>query len=1113
MPNRFRCPRGHEWEDHFGDAPSFVDGLLVCPVCGLVSGDGLIPASNSFAPGAIEPCKTLETPLAAEPCALPPAAERPALRPGPVPVLPGYEILQELGRGGMGVVYKARQLGLNRLVALKMVIGGPQAGERQLARFRAEGEAVARLHHPNIVQIYEVGQHDGHPFFSLEFVEGGTLADRIVQGPLGAREAAELIETLARAMHYAHERGVVHRDLKPANILLTATAPGSRDSGASRAPSSSPETRILPIGLLPKITDFGLAKQLDRVDSNTKSGTVVGTPYYMAPEQAGGKGERVGPCTDIHALGAMLYEMVTGRPPFLGCDPITILYHVAHDEPNPPTRYNTRTPRDLEIIILKCLQKQPSQRYATALDLADDLRRFLEHEPIKARATSTWERGIRWMRRRPAAAGLAAGLLVAALTVAVVAAVHWRSDVKRRDDFRREVSDQLTKVESAADMAHSRDDWRRVGDMLAPIEQKVELPDFPAELREKVTSVRGRIAAEDLHREFFRRHDEALFLAGAENFHGLRSKAQAALQMVGMTDNSSTWARGNSFSDEQADQIGRGCYELLLALAEADAAEKHPDTALTILDRAAGLGSQTKAYHLRRARYLRLANKSVDALAEEQLAQTRRADSAFDHFLVGQEYFNRGELKEALQAFDAALHDRSLDDYWISYYKALCHVRLGQYDLARENLTRCLTSRSDVVWPYSLRGFVYGQCRRYVEAEADFRTALAILDREDDVQLRYVVLNDLAIVRSEQKKHALAEADLRAAVSLKPTQYNAYATLAQVLERSGRLPEALDMIDRAVRVAQEDEAGVLAQLYRARAQLRAKKGGNIDEVVFDLRLAAHLDPEPAGQARAVAECGHLLVREHQFARAVAAYTEALALAPGHPDWVLARAECFVELGRGADAVREYDRYLQAKVEPAPSVFAGRALARLRQDMPDRDGAVADLTLALARKPGETSYLAKRAELLLENREYSTALNDYDELLRRNERTPAVLLGRAQALVQLGRHADAAAGAEEALQLGHLRPIELHVAGSVFARAAGCLDRPVDSTEMKTRRTYQQRAVQLLRRSLNAVPDNNRADFWITHTGRDRALASVRGTEDFRALEREFAPPRARSVDR
>jgi WD40 repeat protein len=309
----------------------------------------------------------------------------PAERDG-LPAVPGYEILGELGHGGMGVVYKARHEGLNRLVALKMIRPGGDIEER--ARFKAEAEAVARLQHPNIVQIHEVGEAGGRPYCVLEFVEGGGLAQKLASQPLVSREAARLVEALARAMQLAHSRNLVHRDLKPANVLLTADG-------------------------VPKITDFGLARQLDSDSGLTQTGAVVGTPSYMAPEQASGRRQDVGSAADVYALGAILYECLTGRPPFKGATVLETLDQVRHQEPVPPGRLQPRVPRDLETVCLKCLGKLPAQRYESAAALADDLHRFLHDQPVRARRLGLAAQGWRWCRRNPALAGLTAALLLA----------------------------------------------------------------------------------------------------------------------------------------------------------------------------------------------------------------------------------------------------------------------------------------------------------------------------------------------------------------------------------------------------------------------------------------------------------------------------------------------------------------------------------------------------------------------------------------------------------------------------------------------------------------------------------------------------------------------------
>jgi serine/threonine protein kinase len=305
----------------------------------------------------------------------------------------GYEIVGELGRGGMGVVFKAWQTQLKRFVALKMILARAHAGPAELARFRREAEAVARLQHPNIVQVYEIGEQDGCPYLTLEYVAGGSLAEHLDGRSLAPEPAARLVETLARAVHYAHQRGIIHRDLKPANILLDCRLPiadcrlKEEETGV---PSSSIGNRQSAIGNL-KITDFGLAKRIDDAPVSTRgnltgTGSILGSPSYMAPEQAIGQSKAIGPAADIYALGAILYEVLTGRPPFVGATLLETLEKVRSEDPVPPRSLQPGVPADLETICLQCLQKDPGRRYASAHDLANDLSRFLRGDLIRARS-------------------------------------------------------------------------------------------------------------------------------------------------------------------------------------------------------------------------------------------------------------------------------------------------------------------------------------------------------------------------------------------------------------------------------------------------------------------------------------------------------------------------------------------------------------------------------------------------------------------------------------------------------------------------------------------------------------------------------------------------------
>jgi tetratricopeptide (TPR) repeat protein len=353
----------------------------------------------------------------------------------------------------MGVVYKARQLRLNRLVALKMIAAGAHASPERLARFQIEAEALASLQHPHIVQIYEVGECDKCPYIALEFVDGPSLDKRLAGTPQPPRAAAELVETLARAMYSAHQRGIVHRDLKPANILLQNSEiknPKSERNQSLDAPDLGFRIWAFGFGLsdfTPKVTDFGLAKRLEE-DSHTRPGAVMGTPAYMAPEQAEGNLRDMGPLTDVYALGAILYEMLTGRPPFSGGSPLAVLQQVRADDPVPPSRRQPKVPRDLDTICLKCLQKKPAQRFPSALALAEDLRRFLVDEPISARPVGVGERLVKWIRRRPA---LAALVLVSVLAVAALVGLGaWSNAALRaaadRERHQRRLAEERSQI-------------------------------------------------------------------------------------------------------------------------------------------------------------------------------------------------------------------------------------------------------------------------------------------------------------------------------------------------------------------------------------------------------------------------------------------------------------------------------------------------------------------------------------------------------------------------------------------------------------------------------------------------------------------------------------------
>jgi WD40 repeat protein/serine/threonine protein kinase len=451
------------FEEHLEECDSCIEAMQR-----LTGDDPLVEAMETSGPVMEQmPDDTILQPLLDRLCRLPQTVpqetpseseqltEKPPPAPPPGAAVAEYEILEELGRGGMSIVFRARQVKLNRLVALKMLLDGGHARPEQRARFRVEAEALARLRHPHVVQIFEVGEHQGLPFCVLELVDGVSLADKLDWAPLPAPAAAQLTLLLAQATQAAHQAGIIHRDLKPANVLLSPS-----EGPLAVALGESPGQRYEP-----RITDFGLARRLDVETRHTLSGDVMGTPSYMAPEQASGRIHEIGPATDVWALGAILYEMLTGRPPFRGVTVLDTLEQVRFAEPVSPSRIQPKVPRDLETICLKCLHKESHRRYASAADLADDLRRFQAHEAIQARPPGLMERSARWVRRHPA--GSVALVAAVLLGLSLVIGLLWHTNRLDRERIAAEQSaeDAEWQRQAAEQSAAEATEQRRAADL------------------------------------------------------------------------------------------------------------------------------------------------------------------------------------------------------------------------------------------------------------------------------------------------------------------------------------------------------------------------------------------------------------------------------------------------------------------------------------------------------------------------------------------------------------------------------------------------------------------------------------------------------------------------
>jgi len=759
-----------------------------------------------------------------------------------------YEIIEETARGGMGVVYKARQLSLNRVVAVKMILSGALAGDSERRRFRTEAETAARLQHPNIVAIHEVGEHEGHPFFSMDFVEGQSLAEIARHQPLPATRAARYLKTIAEAVQFAHSRGVLHRDLKPSNILID-----QNDQ--------------------PRITDFGLAKQLDDHQQSTLhhqltiTGEVLGSPNFMPPEQAMGCARDVSSTSDVYSLGAILYQLLTGRPPFMAVTLTQTLRMVVEAEPASPKLLNPSVPRDLETICLKCLQKEPRKRYGSARSLADDLGRVLFDEPILARPASRAEKAWRWCRRNPSLAGslAAAGALLLIVAVgspiaafrinrervlsetarkkAVAEEAKAKTEAARSDQIARLLKNMLKGV--GPSKAKGRD-TTMLKEILGETEKSLDKeldgqPEVEAELRYTLGDIYwdlGDLAeAEPMHRKALQIRERVL---GREHADVARSMHRLGRVL---------WRRGQlaeaeSIAEEgvaiQRRMLGNQSLELAMSLNDLsavltsrnklDEAEVILREALAIQRRPGGPDNLELAETLDNLRYVftmqvrngapatpRKLQESA-AMGKEVLEIKKRvlgADSI--EFLLanarGLEYESKFTEAEAAWR-DVLAKQRLLLGEHPDFAQSMANlswvlVSEGKLADAEPILRETLETRRRLLGEDSLEvadsllalGDIYERTRRFAEAEALLREAVAIRRKVSPESSQFLnTLKSLAVVLLQQQKpnEALQVVDqMLTPTSLANTQAVALVR-GNLHARLGRWKEAIVDFSRSI---------------------------------------------------------------------------------------------------------------------------------------------------------------------------------------------------------------------------------------------------------------------------------------------------------------------------
>jgi tetratricopeptide (TPR) repeat protein len=712
-----------------------------------------------------------------------------------LPEVEGYEILGELGRGAVGVVYRERDRALNRLVALKMIQTGPHLSPKARRRFKVEGQAIARMKHPNIVQVYEVGEEAGCPYLCLELVEGENLAFRLAGMPQPDAEAARILTILAGAVDYAHRQGVIHRDLKPANVLLA-------NEGTV------------------KITDFGLAKLLPlpgaAENPMTESGMILGTPAYIAPEQARGHVGEIGPAADIYALGAILYELLTGRPPFQGPSPMETLLQAAHQEPVPPSRLNPKVPRDLETICLKCLSKDTQRRYASAAALADDLRRFIEGRPILARPVGWGERSWRWCWRNPAAAAL----LATALALVGLASGGGVWLVQQRAELRNEV---LTTVAQAARLREGFH-FHEARQLLEQVRQRVDRAG-PKDLRRQVNQARADVILAQ------RLDDARAHAATVVNADGLNDPATAEPLYLSAFADAGLGREGDDSQAIAATVRGRAVRaEIVAALDDWASMTRDLRRLEWLLSVARGADPDEARARLRQpelwldpARLTRVASELRVAELSPQLATT-----------VGR--VSRMGGGEAIALLTAA-QNRFPQDFWVNYELAWALNQEHRWDEGLGYFRAALALRPDSSTAYNGLGEILYSMGRVDEAIGPAEQALRLDPRNASAH------NTLAHALQSQGRLDAAIDHYRQALSIVPKSAVLHINIGLVLRDRGHLDEAIEHLRRG---ADLDPNSARGHLCLGVALLDE---GRVDEAFGHVQQSLSLDPK-SGAARA-----------------------------------------------------------------------------------------------------------------------------------------------------------------------------------------------------------------------------------------------------------------------
>ncbi len=1048
------------------------------------------------------------------------------------PNIPGYDILGELGRGGMGVVYRAKQRGLGRMVALKMILGGANVNPEDVARFELEARAVGSMTHPNIVQVYEVSEFNGAPFFSLEFVDGGPLDTKLKSEPQPGNWCAQMMLQLSRGMAYAHSKQIIHRDLKPANVLITKDGVG-------------------------KIADFGLAKKMDADDGKTRAGSIMGTPSYMPPEQAGGETDVIGPLADIYSLGAMFYEFLTGRPPFRGATLLETLEHVRTREPVAPSALVPNIPHDLETICLKCLEKDMAKRYPTADELADDIERFIKGEPILAKPVTLVTKAFKWAKRNQAKAALIAVSAVGAVTMLLGSVVFsiWinnekiRADknhtlaMKNRDELDAQTKAELERIESlrnsaqpallAAKTLFDEQKFEQAKDeltsIIAKIEKEPSLSEITTPAKELLLKTDARIKAVADVASFAKHYDEALFQSsdvlgdrkiGREKSLEEASKALALLKINYKEDKTFELKLPDHLSIQEKKLLTEEALELSLIIARRNSMtlpdvtpeelKARTEESLIILEKTLGFTKASHIFYLIKASLHQQLGQVSEAQADLEKSKSIQPERAVEFFFLGLTEFNRNQYVTAQNFFEKALRTDP-DLFWANFFTAVCHARLDQWAPARAAITSCLAVRPNLGAAYLVRGIVDGKLMlgKNSTSDLDFKEALDDFNKAEKFGIpKYFTSINRGILYFEMGNIPDAQKCFEEAISINPTDSRGINNLALCYRKNGKNIDAIELFTKNI------------------------KSNPFDGDSFHWRGLSYLDLQPKEILKAqedFIQAGNLRLRNQDkvedylivselfyasrnFEKALPLCDLAVNLNPSNSLSYLVKAKILLELDRFPESKAAFDDYF-AKHDPKkdapldPSAYKGRGICQRAMNL--LGPALSDLSRSAALIPEDTQTRIRRAMLLVSAWK-NLAQDDFTMVLAAKDAEPAQII---EALTMRGYLRatqndikGALEDADAALSKNPKPNFQTLVNSAVvYSILSGKLDPETENNPIIKGQveTLQKKALSLILQALAMFPENQRPNIWAQAISADDSFDPLKKVAEFKTLQAKY----------